>query len=72
MEMTKTRKQGNATVITLASNLHVPVNKEFYICKFKDGAISLIPKLNDMFANVKPNQYKDADTDNLAKSYTPK
>lgn len=70
METVKARKQGNVIVITLTKSLHVKPGQEFYSIAEPNGTISLIPKVKDIYANVKENEYSDMNTDNLAHDYT--
>lgn len=69
MATVKTRKQGNALVITLEKSLNLKEGQEFYSIKQPNGTIALIPKVDDIYANVKENEYLDMDTDNIAQSY---
>lgn len=69
MATVKTRKQGNALVITLEKSLDVKEGQEFYSVKQPNGTIALIPKVNDIYAHVKENEYIDMDTDKLAQTY---
>ncbi|MFV5770088.1 type II toxin-antitoxin system PemI/MazE family antitoxin, partial [Mammaliicoccus sciuri] len=52
MDKVKTRKQGNAVMVTIAKKFNVPEGQEFYITKEADGTISLIPKIQDYFKDV--------------------
>lgn len=70
MATVKTRKQGNALVITLEKSLNVKEGQEFYSIQQTNGTIALIPKATDIYANVRENEYKDMDTDNLAHGYS--
>lgn len=67
MDTVKTRKQGNAVMVTLASKFNVPEGKTYYIIKESDGTISLIPKIEDYFINAKENEFVDQE-DELAKN----
>lgn len=69
METVVTRKQGNAVAITLAKKLGIKPGKTYYLSKRKDGSIIMIPKAKDIFKDVKPQEYYDADTDNLVRNY---
>jgi len=70
MDKVKTRKQGNAVMVTLAKKFNVSEGQEFYITQEKDGTISLIPKIEDYFADVKKGEFID-DEDELAQNFTP-
>lgn len=72
MDTIKTRKQGNTVGITFPKKLHVRVGQEYYIHKSSNGVITLIPKAKDIYANAKPGEYWDADTDDLAKNFVPR
>ncbi|AOF48431.1 MULTISPECIES: type II toxin-antitoxin system PemI/MazE family antitoxin [Enterococcaceae] len=67
MDKVKARKQGNAIMVTLAKKFNVSEGQEFYITQEKDGAISLIPKIEDYFADVVEGEFVD-DEDKLARS----
>ncbi|MDN6641215.1 MAG: AbrB family transcriptional regulator [Tetragenococcus sp.] len=69
MDKVKTRKQGNAVMVTLAKKFNVSEGQEFYITQEKDGTISLIPKIKDYFADVKEGEFVD-DEDELAQVFT--
>lgn len=69
MDEVKTRKQGNAVMVTLASKFEVPAGKTFYITKEEDGTISLIPKIEDYFASAKPGEFIDEE-DELALNFS--
>ncbi|GMA48024.1 type II toxin-antitoxin system PemI/MazE family antitoxin [Tetragenococcus muriaticus] len=70
MDKVKTRKQGNAVMVTLAKKFNVSEGQEFYITQEKDGTISLIPKIEDYFADVKKDEFID-DEDELAQNFIP-
>ncbi|MGX7197518.1 type II toxin-antitoxin system PemI/MazE family antitoxin [Enterococcus olivae] len=57
MSAIKARKQGNSIMITIPSALGVREGEEFFFIKKDNGAITLIPKVEDHFANVKPGEY---------------
>ncbi|WP_438781703.1 type II toxin-antitoxin system PemI/MazE family antitoxin [Enterococcus sp. DIV0187] len=63
MDTVKTRKQGNAVMVTLASKFDVPAGKMYYINQEPDGTISLIPKVEDYFAHVRENEFVDVEDD---------
>jgi len=52
---TKTRKQGNSTVIGIPSQLNVEVNAVYFASKDKHGNILLVPKLEDPYADKLPH-----------------
>lgn len=68
MDTVKTRKQGNAVMVTLASKFGIPEGKTYYIVKDEDGTISLIPKIEDYFVNAKENEFVDPE-DELATNF---
>ncbi|HEK6547131.1 AbrB family transcriptional regulator (plasmid) [Staphylococcus warneri] len=59
MDTVKTRKQGNAIMVTLSKKLNITEGQEFYITKEEDGTIALIPKVEDYFKNAKQGQFVD-------------
>ncbi|MGK0606602.1 type II toxin-antitoxin system PemI/MazE family antitoxin [Enterococcus gilvus] len=65
MDTVKTRKQGNAVMITLASKFDVPVGKTYYISQEADGTISLTPKVEDYFAQAKANEFVDSEDEGV-------
>lgn len=71
MEKVKTRKQGNAIMITLSKKFNVTEGQEFYITKEDDGTIALIPKVEDYFKNAEQGQYVDEE-DVIATNFTTK
>ena len=71
MELTRARKQGNSVMITLNKQLGVKEGSEFYIFKDEHCVIQLIPKLEDIYANVQPGDFVDEELDQLAQNYTP-
>ena len=68
MDTVKTRKQGNAVMVTLASKFEVPAGKTYYIFQEADGTILLIPKVEDYFAQAKANEFIDPE-DELASNF---
>lgn len=70
MDKVKTRKQGNAVMVTLAKKFNIPEGQEFYITKEEDGTISLIPKVQDYFQGVGENEFVDEE-DSLAANFKP-
>lgn len=70
MDKVKTRKQGNAVMVTLAKKFNIPEGKEFYITQEEDGTISLIPKIKDYFEGVGENEFVDEE-DTLATNFKP-
>lgn len=72
METVTTRRQGNAVAITLTKKLGIKAGETYYLSKRKDGSIIMIPKVKDIFENVQPQEYYDADTDDLVRDYQPK
>ncbi len=68
MDKVKTRKQGNAVMVTLAKKFNIPEGQEFYITKEVDGTISLIPKVQDYFEDVTVGAFIDEE-DSLAENF---
>ena len=52
MSAIKARKQGNSIMVTIPSALGVKEGEEFYVIKKDNGAITLIPKVEDYFADA--------------------
>lgn len=71
MELVTTQKQGNDVVLVFDKKLGIKPEKEYYLIKKKDGSIILIPTAKDIFKDAKPQEYCDADTDNLVRDYHP-
>ncbi|MBO1307677.1 AbrB family transcriptional regulator [Enterococcus sp. 669A] len=67
MDTVKTRKQGNAVMVTIASKFDVQAGTTYYINKEEDGTIILIPKVEDYFADASTGEFID-DEDELAKN----
>ena len=57
MSTVKARKQGNSIMITIPSVLGVEEGEEFFFVKKENGAITLIPKIEDHFANLTDGEY---------------
>lgn len=57
MTTTKARKQGNSIMITIPSAFGVEEGEEFFLVQKGNGAITLIPKEEDHFANVRGEEY---------------
>lgn len=71
MDKVKTRKQGNAIMVTLSKKLNIGEGEEFYITKEDDGTIALVPKVEDYFENAKQGQFVDEE-DLIATNFTTK
>lgn len=71
MKKVKARKQGNALMVTLSSELNVSEGDEFYLYQDELGVITLIPKVADIFANVDSDDFDDMDTEDIAKNFHP-
>jgi len=71
MDTVKARKQGNSIMVSLSSKFAVEEGQEFYLYRDSKGIISLIPKVDDYFADAQPGEFIDED-DDLAKNYSPK
>ena len=63
METVKTRKQGNAIMITLASKFNISAGKEFFIYKKENGIIMLVPKIENPYINAKAGEYYTPEID---------
>lgn len=57
MSTIKARKQGNSIMITIPSTLDVKEGEEFFVIKKDNGAITLIPKVEDHFEDVEDDEY---------------
>lgn len=57
MSAIKARKQGNSIMITIPSALGVKAGEEFYVIKKDNGAITLIPKVEDYFSEAEDEGY---------------
>lgn len=57
MSAIKARKQGNSIMVTIPSALGVKEGEEFYVIKKDNGAITLIPKVEDYFAEAEDEEY---------------
>ena len=53
----KARKQGNPIMIILPSALGVKEGEEFFLIRKDNGSITLVPKVEDHFADVKDGEY---------------
>lgn len=49
MATVKTRKQGNSIMITIPATLGIEEGQEFFIIKKDNGAITMIPKVENPF-----------------------
>lgn len=57
MSAIKARKQGNSIMITIPSALGVKAGEEFFVIKKDNGAITLIPKVEDHFVGAEDGEY---------------
>lgn len=57
MSAIKARKQGNSIMITIPSALGVEAGEEFFVSKKDNGAIILIPKVEDHFVDAEDGEY---------------
>ncbi len=71
METVKARKQGNSIMVTLSNRLSVKEGQEFFYCKDSEGIISLIPKVDDYFQDVKAAAFIDEE-DKAVKNFSPR
>lgn len=63
MDTVKTYKHGHNVAITLDRKFNIPPGKTYYICEEDNGTISLIPKIDDYFANANENEFIDDEDD---------
>ncbi|KIX90793.1 AbrB family transcriptional regulator [Staphylococcus microti] len=63
MDTVKTYKHGHNIAITVDSKFTIPPGKIYYIYVEDNGTISLIPKVDDYFANAKENEFIDDEDD---------
>lgn len=63
MSAIKTRKQGNSIMITIPSSFGVKEGEEFFVIKKDNGAITLIPKVEDHFKEVASGEYYTPELD---------
>ena len=63
MLTTRTRKNGNSIVVTLPTTKGIKqeIDKEYIVVYGKDDTITLIPKLEDPFANAESGAYYEED-----------
>lgn len=57
MTTIKARKQGNSVMITIPSSLGVKEGEEFFFIKKDNGAITMIPKIEDPFENAQDGEF---------------
>jgi len=71
MDSVKARKQGNSVMVTLSSSLGISAGQEFYITKTPDDSILLVPKVTDIYQNVRPGEFDDIDDDHISRNFQP-
>lgn len=57
MSTVKARKQGNSIMISLPSTLGSEAGEEFLVIKKENGAITMIPKVENPFINAKNEEF---------------
>lgn len=57
MSTVKARKQGNSIMITIPSALGVKEGEEFYVIKKDNGAITMIPKVENPFKVAEDGEF---------------
>jgi len=57
MSTVKARKQGNSIMVTIPSTLGIEAGEEFFVIKKDNGALTLIPKVEDPFKNAKDGEF---------------
>lgn len=50
--LVKVKKDGNSMVVTLPREMNIPENQLYYIFKDKNGTISLIPKIENVYQTL--------------------
>lgn len=61
MTTIKARKQGNSVMITIPSSLGVKEGEEFFFVKKDNGAITMIPKLDNPFEYAADGEFYTPD-----------
>ncbi|MFL2101020.1 type II toxin-antitoxin system PemI/MazE family antitoxin [Mycobacteroides abscessus] len=61
MTTIKARKQGNSIMITIPSSFGIKEGEEFFFIKKDNGAITMIPKIEDPFKNAQDGEFYDPD-----------
>lgn len=61
MTTIKARKQGNSIMVTIPSSFGVKEGEEFFFIKKDNGAITMIPKIEDPFENAKEGEFYTPD-----------
>lgn len=61
MTTIKARKQGNSIMITIPSSFGIKEGEEFFFIKKDNGAIIMIPKIEDPFKNARDGEYYTPD-----------
>jgi len=57
MSKVKARKQGNSIMVTIPSALGIEAGEEFFVVKKDNGAITMIPKVENPFKNAKDGEF---------------
>ncbi|MFL2105619.1 type II toxin-antitoxin system PemI/MazE family antitoxin [Desemzia sp. FAM 23991] len=57
MTTIKARKQGNSIMITIPSSFGIKEGEEFFFIKKDNGAITMIPKIEDPFKNAQDGEF---------------
>lgn len=61
MTTIKARKQGNSIMITIPSSFGIKEGEEFFFIKKDNGAIIMIPKIEDPFKKARDGEYYTPD-----------
>ena len=61
MTTIKARKQGNSIMVTIPSSFGVKEGEEFFFIKKDNGAITMIPKIENPFENTKEGEFYTPD-----------
>lgn len=59
----KAIKQGNSTMFTIPSSYGIKEGEEFFLIKNDNGAITMIPKIEDPFKNAKEGEFYTPELD---------
>lgn len=57
MRKVKAEKQGKSIMVTIPSELGIEAGEEFFVIKKDNGAISLIPKVQNPFADAEEGEF---------------
>lgn len=57
MNKAKVRRLGNSLVVTIPASFGIKEGEEFFIIKKENGALALIPMVEDMFAVTEQKEF---------------